>query len=141
MLGDTGAIIARDLWPRFPESFELNRLFKFSFLPNGLLPRLIVRILQVRRVHTFAFPPLIFTSQLGSPGTGGVILYWRTGVFMGKHTGVFNTIMVRCYEIQAELEIYVRGDFLEDISPLFSGLIGWNQIFFFICNSNMFQMR
>jgi serine/threonine protein kinase len=95
-----------DIWPEFPpyDQNEVNRSYRFSFLPQGFFSRLMVRLLQR------------FQGSSASDST----LYWSNGILMSRGSEIIFATMI---PEQLRLDVFVRGGPYDRISPIFCAII------------------
>eukprot|EP01122_Echinamoeba_exundans_P003417 TRINITY_DN13520_c0_g1_i1.p1 TRINITY_DN13520_c0_g1~~TRINITY_DN13520_c0_g1_i1.p1 ORF type:complete len:2607 (+),score=540.72 TRINITY_DN13520_c0_g1_i1:119-7939(+) len=95
-----------DIWPTFPpyDQNEVNRSYRFSFLPQGFFSRLMVRLLQR------------FQGSSASDST----FYWSNGILMSRGSEIIFATMI---PEQLRLDVFVRGGPFDKISPIFCAII------------------
>jgi hypothetical protein len=93
------------LWSQFPPTLEneINRVYRFQFLPNGFFSRLMVRLLQRFQAVD-----------------GDTTHYWKNGLLLQRGEDKILALMIP--EIKT-LEIFVRGGPYDRISPSFCAII------------------
>jgi len=106
--GEKPDTLTAQVWPAFALSgeYEINRVYRFDFIPNGFFSRLLVRLLQ--RFYTYESEQAIF---------------WKTGLVLIRAEDKLSAQMYISELLGPTIEVFVRGSAFEHISQVFCAII------------------